>query len=478
MTEGPDSFTPPPERRMFCNRTLNMRSIQAIGFDMDYTLVHYDVRAWEARAYAHVQQKLQQLGLPVGDLEFDPNLFARGLVLDLELGNIAKANRFGYVTRASHGTRMLAHDEQRSVYAEAWVDLSEPRWVFLNTLFSLSEACLYAQLVELFDAGRLGNDLDYAGIYSLVSKTMDAAHLEGELKAEIIADPDRFVELDPQLPQALLDLANAGKKLFLATNSEGHYTAPMMSYVFDRYMPDGDWRELFDLVMVQARKPAFFESDRPFELVNETDGSTQPHSGALTSTKVYKGGNAQLVQEHFSLEGSDILYVGDHAYADVHVSSRIQRWRTVLVLRELERQVRAEQAFVAEQRQLQALMLHKEELDHEQATLRLALLRLGHDRQLPPGTPTETNALHERLRALRAEAEALDQEIAPLARKSSQLGHPNWGPLMRAGSDKSRLAREIEGHADVYTSRVSNFLYLSPFGYLRATRGNLPSDAR
>ena len=49
---------PPPERAVFCNRTLNMRSIRAVGFDMDYTLVHYDVHQWEARAYVYVQQRL------------------------------------------------------------------------------------------------------------------------------------------------------------------------------------------------------------------------------------------------------------------------------------------------------------------------------------------------------------------------------------------------------------------------------------
>src|SRR5262249_41081363 len=30
---------PSPARRVFCNRTLNMRSIRAVGCDMDYTLV-------------------------------------------------------------------------------------------------------------------------------------------------------------------------------------------------------------------------------------------------------------------------------------------------------------------------------------------------------------------------------------------------------------------------------------------------------
>jgi hypothetical protein len=61
---------PPPERSVFCNRTLNMRSIKAVGFDMDYTLVHYDVKAWEARAYWHVQQRLAERGLPVQHLQF------------------------------------------------------------------------------------------------------------------------------------------------------------------------------------------------------------------------------------------------------------------------------------------------------------------------------------------------------------------------------------------------------------------------
>jgi hypothetical protein len=304
---------------------------------------------------------------------------------------------------------------------------------------------------------------------------MDAAHLEGELKAEIIADPARFVQLDPDLPQALLDLRAAGKKLFLATNSEWHYTEPMMRYAFDRYLPGG-WRSLFDLVTVQAKKPGFFEGHAPFERVDPATGATAPQEGPLDSRAVYKGGNAELVQAHFRCDGGSILYVGDHAYADVRVSSRIRRWRTVLVLRELELELAAEQAFAPQQERLDRLMAEKERLDHEQATLRLALLRLEHGQLPPPGTGNDANQLHERLRALRAALEAHDQQIAPLARAAGQIGHPHWGRLLRAGRDKSRLAREIERHADVYTSRASNLLYLTPFGYLRAVRGSLPSD--
>lgn len=475
-TETTD-FRPPPERRVFCNRTLNMRSIHAVGFDMDYTLVHYDVHAWEARAYAHTQQRLLARGLPVEGLRFDADLFARGLIVDTLLGNIVKASRFGYVTQAAHGTHMLDHETRRKTYSEVWVDLSEPRWVFLNTLFSLSESCLYGQLVDLHDAGALPDPIGYADIYALVRDTIDAAHLEGQLKAEIIADPDRFVVLDPDLPQALLDLQQAGKRLFVATNSEWHYTAPMMSYAFDRFLGSGSWRDLFELVIVQARKPGFF--DRTADFFELTDGEESAESARVLAARgVYRGGNAELVQAYLGVNGGEILYVGDHVYADVHVSSRIRRWRTALVLRELEDEVRQEQAFAAEQQALTAGMAHKERLEQEQAMLRLALERHKHGRPLPAHVTASDSELHQRLRALRTKLEALDLELAPLAQRSSQLGHARWGPLMRSGNDKSRLARQIESHADVYTSHVSNLVYLTPFGYLRAARGSLPHDAR
>ena len=467
---------PPRERAIFCNRTLNMRSIRAIGFDMDYTLVHYDEVAWETRAYWHVQQALLRKGHPVADLRFDPQLFPRGLILDLDRGNVVKANRFGYVTMAAHGVRVLPHDEVRRVYSGVWVDLSDKRWELLNTLFSLSEACLYGQMVDLFDAGRVQGVAGYEALYRMVKSTMDEAHLEGALKAEIIAAPERFVDLDPLLVQTLVDLKHAGKKLFLATNSEWHYTRAMMGWTFDPY--DGgtfDWRDLFDLVIVQAKKPAFFEQQRPFlEVVD--DETTREVDGPLRKGAVYKGGNAHAVQEHFGCAGGEILYVGDHVFADVHISSQLRHWRTALVLRELENEVRAERDFAAQQHELDHLMAEKQQLDAEQAALRLALQRRDHGQAMPQEVALQPSGIQERLKAIRAASDALDQRILPLVRGSGQVGHPVWGPVMRAGGDKSRLARQIERHADVYTSRVSNFLYLTPFGYLRAHRGSLPHD--
>ena len=52
---------------------------------MDYTIVHYKWREWEALAYAGAKACLEYLGFPVSDLEFDdPDLACRGLVIDKE----------------------------------------------------------------------------------------------------------------------------------------------------------------------------------------------------------------------------------------------------------------------------------------------------------------------------------------------------------------------------------------------------------
>ena len=466
---------PLPAQRIFCNRTLNLRSIQAIGFDMDYTLVHYHQDRWEGRAYQHCKERLLAKGYPVSELEFDPELGMLGLILDTELGYLVKANRFGYVKRACHGTRMMDFETMRKAYESTVVDLGDKRWVFVNTLFGLSESCMYMQLVDLFDQRKLEGVMGYTKVYDLVRQNLDAAHMEGALKAEIMADPDRFVDLDPDLVPALEDLKHAGKKLVLITNSEWSYTKSMMSYAFDRHLGARGWRSLFDLVIVAARKPAFFSERMPaFEVIDD-DGRLVPAPGRLEQGKSYLGANARLVEQSLGIPGDDILYVGDHIFADVNVSKSLYRWRTGLIVRELERELDALEAFKPTQAELSTLMAEKEEMEHRYSLLRLLAQRVerGYGER-PEGI--ELSKVRSEMRELRGQLVALDDRIAPLAKQAGELNNPRWGLLLRTGNDKSHLARQIEKHADVYTSRVSNLLHSTPFVYLRSPRGSLPHD--
>jgi len=468
-------MTTDPVRGIFTNRTLNLRSIKAIGYDMDYTLIHYRTDDLEKRAYEITRKRLSVTGWPVEDLVFDPSSVVRGLAVDLELGNLVKATRFGYVIRASHGTRMLSYEEVRKAYAGTLIDLSESRYEFMNTLYSLSEGNLFAQLVDRYDAGQLPGVRSYYEIAEAVTAALDRTHVEGTLKAEIHADPDRYVVPDPEVVRALLDQQHAGKHLMLITNADWEFADKMMQLAFDPYLPgEMTWRELFPTIIVSSGKPGFFEHDHHFyRVVDEANALLEPHRGKLEDGSVYYGGNATILEESLGLSGDEILYVGDHLFGDVHVSKSMFRWRTALILRELEGELRAVVGFQETEELLTALMAEKTDLEHRRAQLRLAALRHEH---ATSDDEADQSALDEELSALQALLVALDDQIAPLARESGELGNSTWGPIMRAGNDKSLFARQVERYADVYTSRASNFLMETPFALLRAPRGTLPHD--
>ena len=468
--------TVPHERRIFANRTLNLRSIRAIGYDMDYTLVHYRAELWEERAYAHLRSRLAEDGWPVADLAFDPDSVIRGLIIDTELGNVVKANRFGYVMRAAHGTRMMAFDEQRDVYRHTPVELGEHRYFFVNTLFSLSETCLYAQLVDLFDQGLLPAVNGYEDLFRKVRARLDETHLEGTLKREIAADPGRFIESDPEAALALVDQARSGKRLMLISNAEWPYVRDIMRFAYDPHLEPGmTWRDLFELVIVGARKPDFFDRSLPlFRIADDASGLLDAVPGPIPAPGAYLGGSASQVEDHLGLSGSQILYVGDHVYADVRMSKASLRWRTALILRELEDELLAIQAIRPVEDELGGLMAEKEHIEERHRSARLELQRV--ERGYGPGDPRPATEIEAEMDALWNQLTELDGRIAPLAKQSAEAYNARWGTPLRSGYDISHLARQIERSADVYTSRVSNFLFATPFAYLRARRSSMPHD--
>ncbi|MBP1627054.1 MAG: superfamily [Holophagaceae bacterium] len=435
------------DRGLFCNRTLNLRAIKAIGYDMDYTLVEYRVEAFERRVFEYARERFQTMGWPVDELRFDPSMVARGLVIDTELGNVVKANRFGFVKKAMHGTQSLDFNHQRLAYAHLTVELAEPRWVFLNTLFALSEGCLYAQLVDLMDQGKLEGVRSYSELYHKVRAAVDAQHFEGRLKAEIVSDPERYVILDPDAALTLLDQRAAGKKLLLITNSDWHYTSFMMAHAYDRFLPEGMvWRDLFELVIVSARKPDFFTARNPFFEVATPEGLLKPCIEPLHSGRAYYGGSAAQVESQLGLSGDEILYVGDHMFGDVHVSKSVLRWRTALILRELEGEVAALESFRGQEQVLAARMEAKEALEAHLSQVRVDLqrIRAGYG----PQPLLDERALDAQIQELRNELRALDLEITPIAKAAMELTNPRWGLLMRAGNDSCPKLPLFAGQPD------------------------------
>ncbi|ESQ32394.1 hypothetical protein EUTSA_v10003802mg [Eutrema salsugineum] len=481
--QGPFSAQHSP-RGIFCSRTLNLRSISAIGYDMDYTLMHYNVMAWEGRAYDYCMENLKNMGFPVDGLAFDPELVIRGLMIDKEKGNLVKADRFGYVKRAMHGTKMLSNKAVSEIYGRELVDLrNQSRWEFLNTFFSVSEALAYAQMVDRLDDGSISADLgtlDYKGLYKAVAKALFRAHVEGRLKSEIMSKPELFVEPDPELPLALLDQKEAGKKLLLITNSDYHYTDKMMKHSFNKFLPnDMDWRDLFDMVIVSARKPEFFQMSHPLYEVVTGEGLMRPCFKAETGG-LYSGGSAQMVESSLNVHGDEILYVGDHIYTDVSVSKVHLRWRTALICRELEEEYMALIGSRSHREELIELINQKEVVGDLFNQLRLAFQRRskGRPAQTLAATNLDDQELTDTMQKLLIVMQRLDDKIGLMLESDGELFNKRWGFLSRAGLwDKSHLMRQIEKYADIYTSRVSNFLNYTPFMYFRSQEQSLAHDS-
>jgi len=487
----------PNVRGVFCTRSLDLNQIKVIGYDMDYTLIDYKMELWEERAYYYSKELLRTKGFPVSGLTFNPELVTRGLIIDKECGNLLKVDRFGYVRRGMHGTRHLSKRELLEEYGRLSVDLRDSRWTFLNTLFSVSEGVLYAQLIDRLDSGQLLAECKppfepsrcstYEQLFSAVSRALFKAHVQGSLKQEIMEDPMRFVNCDPAFPRVLLDQRNAGKKLCLITNSDWIYTNKLMSTTYDLFLPEGMvWKDLFDLIIVSAMKPDFFsESRRPLYEMVTPDGLLREHF-RFEVGKAYAGGNAQLVEKCFDVSGPQVLYVGDHIFTDVNIAKRGMRWRTCVILQELELEIAGIWQGREVGRKLDEMRRHKEQL----ATV--CNYMLNELRRFDAGSPTtiisddatsegtpSSKRMHvvAAIARLQSAVQEKDDKIQELMRLSGAHVNVHWGYMSRAGfADKSHLMRQIEKYADIYTSRVSNLLIYTPYKHFLSPRQSLAHD--
>lgn len=454
------------EHQIFVNRTLNMNSIKLIGFDMDYTLVTYNVPAFEAKAYEILKEKLiKEYNYPeeIRDFVFDPEFIIRGLVIDTETGDFLKVNRYGFVRVASHGTKFLAFEEQKEKFGPYSIDLTDSRYYIVHTLFSQAEGCMYAQLVDYYEAKKTG--INYRRLFTEVRKSLNDAHQEEELKGDVVKHPEKYLIKDRRIVDALVKFKKFGKKLALITNSDYDYSRKVMEYCFGPYL-EKPWLNLFDLVIVSANKPEYFTSRNRYLRVDPETGLLSNFYGQIEWNGLYQGGNATILEKHLNLNPSEILYLGDHILGDVVTLKETIGWRTGLVVQEL-----AEEVPILEQtRQLHAEIAHKMAEKEELEDITLACRE-----KLWLKTKDSSDA-RKQLEDLKEKLIKLDDDIRELIFASQKSFNKYWGEVMRAGNEISRFATIVERYACIYMSGIANLYYYSPFKYYRSQRRLLAHD--
>lgn len=456
-----------PENKIFVNRTLNLNHIKLIGFDMDYTLVTYNVPEFEKQAYQIVKDKLvDDYDFPeeIRKFEFDPDFIIRGLVIDTYNGNILKVNRYGFVRAASHGTRFFSFSDMKKHFGPNSIDLTDNRYYTAHTLFSLAEGYLYAQLVDYYDDKNI--KIDYQYLFNQVRKCLNDAHQEDKLKGEVVKNPQRFLIKDKRIASALLKFKKFGKKIALITNSDYDYSRQVMEYCFGDFL-SYPWQDLFDLIIVAANKPNYFLGQQKYLRVDRETGLLSNFFGSIEFNGIYQGGNAAILEKHLKITPSEILYLGDHIMGDVVTLKETIGWRTGLVVQELADEVPALKKCFSMHTKIKETMELKEELENES----LALKEKYFDRN-----SKYTAADKQRWEELKQAISEIDEKLTELIVGCQKYFNKYWGEVMRTGNEPSRFATLVERYACVYMSSIANLDYYSPFKYYRSQRRIMAHD--
>jgi len=360
--------------RIFVNRDLRLDRIQWVGFDMDYTLAVYNSPEYESLSFDLIINRLVKMGYPpsIKQLKYDPEFPIRGLLFDTILGHLLKVDNFGNILHCLKGRTALNKRKISEIYQTFNIPSEEigKRYWPLPTLFNLPEACLYADLIDFFlqhpdvlelsehrgeellesyrkfedntsDVKKETPKLSFVNLFQDIRLAMDHVHQQGELKEKTLENIERYIKRTPKTSLLLDRIRKAGMKLLLLTNSDYLYTNRVMSYLLNGQNSDyANWRDYFDVIIVSAGKPTFFNQGTTLREVSCESGNLK--IGAITKFCkgcVYQGGSIALFNSLSGAKGNEVLYIGDHIYADIIKSKKTHAWRNMLIIPELEHEI-------------------------------------------------------------------------------------------------------------------------------------------
>ncbi len=474
-------------QKIYTTRSLNMRKIKAIGYDMDHTLAVYHKNAFEDLAFRKTIEKFVAAGYPKEfmDFAFDPNFAQRGLLVDKVHGNILKVDAHKYVKAAFHGHKKLSKEERRQKYNN--ISYKAQDFVSVDTFFALSEVQIFVEIVDFMSKNPGRIDKSFAEIYDELRLFIDTAHRDGSIKDVVLSNIEKYIYKDPHLSETLVRQLDAGKKIFLLTNSGFEYTNQVMNYLLagadDFYE---NWQDYFEIVIVSSRKPLFFSGKQPFFRIHtENKGLLSPLKDGFQKGHVYCGGNAASLQDFTGLRGDEILYVGDHIYGDIMTSKDLFNWRTCLIVDELEEEMTRVAAQDHLKAKIKMAISEKEDLEDAMQTKKSELAR--HRRAIAKAKKKQDLASLEKLKA---SVETIEQEHMAVEQRLRRLGkdikslvsqremaiHPSWGELMRAGLERSRFADQVRDYACIYMTRASNFRHYSQNKLFMTASDTLPHE--
>ena len=238
---------------VFANTEVDMAAVDVVGFDYDFTLCSYTPALAQLlydQAKAHLVDVLRYPAV-FRSFQYDASFAIRGLLYDTEKGLLVKMSYLNTLTVVFRGRTRLSEEEVLQAYdgcLHVSPDYRDRVLRGMVDLFSLSEACLLADVIQYFCDH--GIPYEPRSVSDDVRAAIEHVHDARIMHEAVYADLPRFLHRSPMLSVLLQRFRSERKHLFLLTNSPFRYiNAGLCNLV------GPDWRDLFDVVITDGRKP-------------------------------------------------------------------------------------------------------------------------------------------------------------------------------------------------------------------------------
>ncbi|XP_078273340.1 5'-nucleotidase domain-containing protein 3 [Rhinoraja longicauda] len=334
---------------IFANNEVCLSDIEIYGFDYDYTLAFYSNNLHTLIFNTAREILIEQHNYPddLRSYDYNPNFVIRGLHYDVQKGIVMKIDAFHYMQLGTvyRGLNPVPDEQVVEMYEGTHVPLEHMSDFYGKSshgfamkqfmdIFSLPELALLSCVNDYFIKQNI--DFEPVYVYKDVKDVIRDVHVKGILYQAVEQDIEKYISHEEKTGAVLEKLINSGKKLFLITNSPFSFVDKGMQYIVGK-----DWRDLFDIIIVQAEKPEFFnDKRRPFRRVNQKDKFHWDKINNLEKGQIYKQGNLYEFLKLTGWIGSKVLYFGDHIYSDLADLTLKHGWRTGAIVPELRSEIK------------------------------------------------------------------------------------------------------------------------------------------
>ncbi|KAM4610319.1 5'-nucleotidase domain-containing protein 2 [Polymixia lowei] len=332
---------------IYANNEVSLAEVDIYGFDYDYTLALYSNTLNTMIFNTAKDFLIEHFKYPEGIQKYNyiPNFVARGLHYDIQKGLLMKIDAFHYIQPGTvyRGLSAVPDEEVLQLFGGTHhVPLHQvsgfygkgPKVKQFMDIFSLPEMILLAVANDFF----ISNDIEYdpVHLYKDVSEAIGMVHIKGYMYKWIMEDLEKYILRGEETHAVLHRLVTNGKKLFLITNSPFSFVDKGMVYMVGK-----NWRDFFDVIIVQADKPNFFNDGvKPFRRLDSNGNLQWDKIDRLDKGQIYKQGNLFEFLRLTGWRGSRVLYFGDHLYSDLADLMLRHGWRTGAIVPELEHETK------------------------------------------------------------------------------------------------------------------------------------------